>query len=445
MAIIRDAWSEFDDHRPYQPPISEIVRELLAEPLPESGRPPLQVLEEARTVLDQSLAQPRPRWFAFVGSSGLEAGVLADALAATFDINLASWAEAASELEDVALRFVAEFVGLKWHCGAFTSGGSVSNLSALAAARERALPGSRAAGTGGLRAALYCSLDAHHSIVRAAEVLGLGSAQVRTIPVDEDRRMIPDALDEAIARDRKLGIIPVAVVATAGTTLTGAVDPIADVAEVARRHGAWLHVDGAYGLPAAALPSMQNVFAGLNQADSITVDAHKWLYLPKACGLVLVRDPDSLTAAFGHEESYFPHVETSTHSADRTLEYSRPFRALKVWLAFRLHGASAFRAAIERNLGHARLLWSLVRDAADLEAYRPPQLSVVPFRPRVADVDRHTVRLAQALRVDGRVYVAHASIDGAQFLRPCFVNFRTTDEDVEALLSIVREVSAKVR
>ncbi|MGH3048546.1 MAG: pyridoxal phosphate-dependent decarboxylase family protein, partial [Gaiellaceae bacterium] len=265
------------------------------------------------------------------------------------------------------------------------------------------------------------------------------------IPLDARRRMDPAECAAAIDSDRAAGIVPVAVVATAGTTLTGAVDPLAAIGEVARAHETWLHVDGAYGLPAAALPSMREVFAGLDAADSVTIDAHKWLYLPKACGVVLVRDPASLTAAFGHEETYFPHVETSTHSADQTLEYSRPFRALKVWLAFRLHGAEAFRAAIDRNLGHARRLWSLVEEASDFEGHRPPQLSVVPFRPRVEDAGEHAVRLAQALRSDGRVHVAHASIDGAHFLRPCFVNYRTSLEDVDALLAIVREVSATIR
>ena len=167
--------------------------------------------------------------------------------------------------------------------------------------------------------------------------------------------MRPDALAEAIdARPRATGVTPIAVVATAGTTLTGAIDPLDAIADVCAARGVWLHVDGAYGLPAAAAASRADAVRGLARADSCSVDAHKWLYLPKACGVVLVRDGDALAAAFAHEQGYLPHQQHELHAVDITLEYSRPFRALKLWLAFRAHGAAQFRDAIERNLAEAR-------------------------------------------------------------------------------------------
>jgi aromatic-L-amino-acid decarboxylase len=239
----------------------------------------------------------------------------------------------------------------------------------------------------------------------------------------------------------------VAVVATAGTTLTGAVDPIADLADVCAEHGVWLHVDGAYGLPAAAAPTTAPLFAGLDRADSVAVDAHKWLYLPKACGVVIVRDAATLEQAFLHRSAYIPHEEGEVDPVDRTLEYSRPFRALKVWLAFRVHGAKAFRDAIERNLADARLLVDELERHDDLELLQEPELTVVAFRhraPGVADLDRHNHELARALQRDGRVYLADAVVDGTTWLRPCFVNYRTRPEDVVALVEIAREVGASL-
>jgi aromatic-L-amino-acid decarboxylase len=444
-ALISEAWTSFDHARPGQPTVDEAMRGMLREPLPDGPEPITQALAEAARILDETIAQPRPRYFAFVGSSGLPVGVVADALASCYDANLAVYAGAASEIEEQAVRWVGELIGFPVGGGAFTSGGTLSNLTALAAARERALPGARARGLGGARPAVYCSAEAHYSVMRAAELLGIGAENVRPVALDQQRRMLPAALAEAIDRDRAAGITPMAVVATAGTTLTGAVDPIAAMAELCREREVWLHVDGAYGVAAASLPSMAHLFEGLDQADSVSLDAHKWLYLPKACGVILVRRREDLHDSFSHDEGYLPHQRDEPHAVDVTLEYSRPFRALKLWLAFRVHGAEAFRRAIDRNLRQARLLYEEVRRHPDLEALDPPQLSIVPFRHLPAgggDLDDHNARLSVELQRDARVYVAPALIDGRVYLRPCIVNFRTSDDDVRALVEIAREVGA---
>jgi aromatic-L-amino-acid decarboxylase len=446
-SLIAAAWRSFDQYRPSEPPIDERVHALLAADLPADGTPVAEALDDAYRILDESIAQPRPRYFAFIGSSGLEIGVIADALAACFDVNLARYAAAATEIERQAVRWLARFVAYPAASGTFTSGGTVSNLTALAAARERALPGSRRRGLAGGRPTLYASVETHYSVERAAELLGLGAESLRSVGIDSAHRLLPDELDRAIAQDVDAGCTPVVVVANAGTTLTGAVDPLAAVAAVCERHGVWLHVDGAYGLPAAAAASHSHLFAGLDRADSVALDAHKWLYLPKACSAVLVRDPSALVSAFAHEAEYMPHEEEELHAVDQTLEYSRPFRALKLWLAFRVHGAGAFRRAIEANLEEARLLAELVRAAPDLELALEPQLSVVPFRhvpPGVSDLDAHNRRLANELISDGRVYLAGAVIDGHEWLRPCFVNYRTTEDDVRALVDIVLELGQRL-
>ena len=446
--LIAEAWHSFDQFRPGQPPVGERMRALTALGLPEEPTPALGVIDDAAVALDETIAQPRPRYFAYIGSSALEIAVIGDALASCFDPNLAVWAAAASELERQAVEWVASFVGFPAAAGSFTSGGTISNVTALAAARERAIPGARHRGMTGGRTAIYCSSEAHYSVTRAAELLGIGSEGVRALPIDAARRLVPRDVAAAIDADRAAGVVPIAVVATAGTTLTGAVDPIGALADVCEARGVWLHVDGAYGLPAAAAPSAAAQFAGLDRADSVTIDAHKWLFMPKACGVLLVRRREDLEAALAHEEDYLPHERDEPHAVDITLEYSRPFRALKLWLGFRAHGAAAFRAAIERNLAQAQLLYEAVVADDELEALcGPPPLSTVPFRHAplgVADLDDHNGRLVHRLQEGGQVWVAPARVDGVVCLRPCFVNFRTTDEDVLALLDETRRIGREL-
>jgi len=296
--------------------------------------------------------------------------------------------------------------------------------------------------------AVYCSAEVHYSITRAVELLGIGSNNLRGLPLDEAHRLRPEALARAIDQDVGEGVSPIAVVATAGTTLTGAIDPLDEIADVCRERGVWLHVDGAYGLPAGAAPSRAGAFRGLERADSVSVDAHKWLYVPKPCSVVLVRESEALTRAFAHEQGYLPHQRHELHAVDITLEYSRPFRALKLWLAFRAHGANQFRAAIERNLNEADLLYRVASAASDFETMpAAPQLSIVPIRHTpgsVEDLDAHNDRLAKEIQADGRVYLASALIDGNVWLRPCFVNFRTTEEDVLAIVSVARELGERI-
>ena len=447
-ALITDAWDSFERPRPEEPAIDANVLERLAAPLPDVPADPSQVLADAARILDESVSPARPLYLAYIGSTGLEVGVLAEALAATYDVNLAVTARAADLLEQQAVRWVAEFVGYPCAEGAFTSGGMISNLTGILVARERALPGCRTEGFAGRRGAVYCSAEAHHSVVRAVEAAGIGSDFVRLLDQDSERRMRPADLDAALAADRDEGIAPIAVVANGGTTLTGAVDPIGELADVCRAHGAWLHVDGAYGLPAAATESAGPLFAGLERADSATLDAHKWLGLQKSCSLILVREPGALEAAFGHEEAYIRRDSVVRNAVERTLEYSRPLRSLKLWLAFRTHGAAAFREWIERTLALARRLADFLRADPEFELMCEPTLSTVCFRHApagVTDLDAHNTALAATAQEDGRIYLASAVVDGTACLRVCFVNFRTRPEDVDFTLETLRELGAGLR
>jgi len=443
MALVSHYWQAFEKARPNQPEVDETLREALDIPLPEYASDPLVALDHADNMLDKSLSQPRPRYFAFVGSSGLEMGVLADVLAASHDINLAVYAGAADLVEQQALRWVAEFIGYPGYDGTFTSGGMLSNLTALTAARTYALPDCR---TEGIRhpVAVYISRDAHSSVERAVEILGIGSRAIHDIELDEHRRMDVDHLRETLESDLAAGVTPVAIVASAGTTLAGAIDPIASIAQVANEHSIWLHIDGAYGMPAASLDSKRTWFDGLQHAHSITVDAHKWLFLPKPCGILLIKDRKFLLDTFSHDASYIQDNIPLRNPVEWTLEYSRPLRALKVWLAFLTYGAEAFRQAISENLDLAALCTDLVQESEKLELQYTPQLSVVLFRhipssPTV-DINHHNRELARTLQQDGRIYVAGADVDGTFCLRACFVNYRTRPDDVRAMIDVVNEL-----
>lgn len=441
------AWAGFDRPRPSEPEADPRLLARLDAGLPDRASDAQAALGDAVRILEASISPSRPLYLAYVGSSGLETSVLASALSAAYDANLATAAGAADRLDQQAVRWVAEFIGFPLGEGHFTSGGQTSNLTALLAARERALPGVRLHGVDGTRATVYCSGEAHHSVVRAVEAAGLGRRALRRIPTDERRRMSVGALVDALARDRADGFTPVAVVATAGTTLTGAVDPLDAIADVCRREGVWLHVDGAYGAPAAATETARHWFAGLDRADSVTIDAHKWLGMQKSCSVLLMRRAGALRAAFGHEERYMLHEEDAANPVDSTLEYSRPFRSLRWWLSMRVHGADRFRTWIEGTLRNAELLTDELRADPDFELLHEPMLSTVCFRHAPAGVpadrlDAHNEGLARAMQRDGRVFLAPAVIDGRTCLRVCFVNFRTTPDDVGQVLQVAAEVAA---
>jgi aromatic-L-amino-acid/L-tryptophan decarboxylase len=442
MDRIESAWASYEAPRWHEPDVPARLRDAMHDGLPERCCPIDDALDDAVTLLEASVNPGRPLFAAYIGSTGLETGLAGAALALAYDVNLASHAGGAELIEQQALAWVAEFVGVPHRHGAFTSGGMTSNLSALLAAREHALPGSRQNGFDGRRAAVYCSAEAHASVIRAVESIGLGSRQLRWIPIDGERRLRAVDLAAVLARDRATGVVPIAVVATAGTTLTGAVDPIAWIADVCAENRVWLHVDGAYGLPAAAIDSHSGLFTGIERADSLTVDAHKWLGMQKSCSAVLFRDDQALDAAFGHRARYMLQPEGRKNPVDRTLEYSRPLRSLKLWLSFRAYGAATYRSWIEHTITLAARFAGAIESDDSMELLHRPMLTTVCFRhhPRSGNLDEHNRRLATELNRDGRTHIASASLDGRTCLRANFVNYRTRPEDVDTLAAVVRQI-----
>jgi aromatic-L-amino-acid/L-tryptophan decarboxylase len=414
--------------------------------LPADGESVEDLLAACATVLAAG-RRTTPTFFGYVQSPPAPVGVAADLLASAADQNLTSWRSgpAAAAVEHQTLRWLGEFVGFdEAATGILVSGGSAANLTALLVAL-RAVTGPD---DDRRTMRVYASAETHFSVAKAARALGVGLAPVA---VDGDRRLDPAALRTAIASDRAAGLLPICVVANAGTTSTGAVDPLDAVATIAADAGVWLHVDGAYGAPAAADPACRQLFAGLHRADSLCIDAHKWLYAPVDCSALLVHDATATARTFGAGAGDYVRIlatqPTETFAFwDHGLELSRRFRALKLWATLRFHGARRLAAAIGEDIRLAAHLAELVAAAEDFELLAGPGLSICCFRhapPHVDEpaLDAHNERILQALQRDGRVYLSNATIDGRFALRACITNFRTTRADVERVLAVVRELA----
>jgi glutamate/tyrosine decarboxylase-like PLP-dependent enzyme len=391
-------------------------------------------LHDLPTVMENS-RPPSPRFFGYVLGSGEPLAAAADLLASVLNQNVTAWrsAPAAVTIEHTVLRWLAHAVGCPGFFGSLTSGGSAANLMALAMAREAKLPANE---RGARPGTIYASDEVHMSIPKAVALLGLGRSNLRLIPTDSEFRMRTDELARSIRLDLESGGSPLAVVASAGTVSTGAVDPLREIAAIARHHGLWLHVDGAYGAFAAmAVPER---FWGMALADSISLDPHKWLYQPLDCGCLLFRDPATAQAAFSHSGEYARALESDPLKSfaffEESLELSRRFRALKLWLSMRYHGMAAFRDAIAADLAHAQHLAEAVRRHPELELMAPVGLSAVCFRYRAPNADEINQQILRRVIERGRVYLSNASIRGAFALRACFVNHRTRVEDVDEII-----------
>ena len=432
LDLARDYWSGLDQRPTYPDTTGEETERLFSRAWVEDGRG-REILDDFKTIADRS-RPTGPRFFGYVVGSGEPVSTLSELLAATLNQNVTSWrsAPAATMIECTVIGWLAESVGCAGFSGSLCGGGSAANLMALAMAREAKLPANEA---GARPCVVYASEQAHMSIPKAVALLGIGRRNLRYVPVDDGFQMQTDALRNAIAQDKQNGLTPIAVVATAGTVATGAIDPLREIADVARAEGLWLHVDGAYGgLAAMAVPER---FQGLAMADSISLDAHKWLYQPIDCGCLLHRDTSVAHEAFSASGDYVRifNQETAERFAffDESMELSRRFRALKLWMSLQYHGRRAYRAAIARDLRHALLLADAVMAHPDLELLAPVTLSAVCFHHRATDNEA----ILRRVIARGRVYLSNATINGQFALRACFVNHRTTSDDVCAIVDEV--------
>jgi aromatic-L-amino-acid decarboxylase len=418
----------------------------LDELLPQDGASAAQVLDECSAVLAAG-RRTSPTFFGYVLSPASPVGIAADLLASAANQNLTAWrsSPSATEIERLVLRWLGELVGFAPDAaGVLVSGGSHANLTALLVALHAKAP----ADVDRRGQTVYISPEAHFSSAKAAGVIGVSARPVAT---DLDRRMDPIGLRAALAADRAVGLEPFCVVASAGTTGTGAIDPIDEIARIAAEQGLWLHVDGAYGAFAAADPASRDQFAGIERADSLTLDAHKWLATPLDCAALLLRDAAADAPAFGSGAGDYVRVIADEEREayawwEHGIELSRRFRALKVWMTLRYYGARRIAAAIAEDIALAAHLAELVTASDDFELLSGPELSICCFRhllpgATAAELNAHNERLLTALQRDGRVYLSNITLDGRFALRACITNFRTTRADLERTLMVVRELA----
>jgi glutamate/tyrosine decarboxylase-like PLP-dependent enzyme len=441
------------------PTTSEALRTLLSEPLPRSGEDIGALLETVDGVISRFSRHPgHPRFFGYVASPGSPVTALGSLLASVMNLNVTCWrsSPAATEIEHTTVNWLKEMLGYPATAdGLLVSGGSMANFAGLAAARSAKAPGNvvhDGVAAAGKRMCIYVSEEGHFSIAKAAGMLGLGEANVRAVPTDEHFRIDLRALDRLVEQDRAAGYLPICVVANAGTTATGAFDPIGEVAEAARRHNLWLHVDGAYGGFSALAPSVRHLFDGIAEADSVALDPHKWLYMPVGCGSILYKDPESARAAFAHDAEYTRPIGMERDEAFVFWDYgpalSRPFRALELWLQIKSAGADRLGEAIERNLACARYLEKLVKASGDFEMLAPVELSVFCFRyaPRnyAGDLDALNERILVEVQRGGSTFLSNARVRGKFALRGCVLNYRTTERDMEIALEDVRRAAKAI-
>jgi len=457
-----DLWCELLDRMgelPVSRPLDEAgVARAAALPVPEQ---PLSVPELAELlrplVLEHSTLCGHPGFMAYVSGSGTVPGAAADLLAAGFNPNVGGWtlSPAATEVELHLMRWLAGQFGLPAGAGGLmTSGGAASNLTALKAARDAHTDGDvRRDGVGGLRLVLYASTEAHATIAEAADMLGLGERAVRAIATDDGYRMRIDDLRRAVADDLAAGMHPFAVVATAGTTATGAIDPLPEAADVCAEHDLWLHVDAAYGGAAALAPKLRSLLDGIERADSIAFDPHKWLYTPQSSACLLVRDPRDLLRSYSIDAAYVRDDATlsgrGTNIGELGPQWSRAFLALKVWLSLAAHGTEAYGRRIAHDVELARYLDRRVREHPDLEPMCPVTLSIACFRYAPAGLDAAALdtlneRLMVAIRRDGRAFPSNAELGGRYCLRACLVNHRTEAADIDALVDATVELGPEL-
>lgn len=440
--------------RPVWRPVPADVRARLDEPIPFDGADPADVYETfRRDIQPYPTGNIHPRYWGWVKGTGTPLGVLSEMLAAGMNAHLAGFDQSAAIVEAKVISWLAELLGYpSGASGLLVSGGSMANFVGLAVARQaRAGFDVRTEGLQGDRPLLtvYCSTETHSSILRAVELLGLGSRALRRIPVDAEYRIDIDALRTTIAQDRSAGMRPIAVVGNAGTVNTGATDNLEALATLARAENIWFHVDGAFGALAALSPALRPVVVGLDRADSIAFDLHKWGYLPFEVGCTLVRDARAHRAAFAVTASYLSSLERGPASAgmpfaDLGIQLTRGFRALKVWMAFKTHGVRRIAELIEQNVAQARYLADTVAAHPQLELVAPVALNVVCFRFVAPDVDDERLNALNQeilIRIQerGLALPSHTVLDGRFAIRCAIVNHRTRREDLDLLTRWVVE------
>ena len=440
------------------------VRDAVAIDVPEEPMPQDALISYLHDmVFERSMYPGHPRFMAYVSGPGTIPGAAADLLAAGLNMNAGGWllSPSASEIERHLTATFARWFGMQPEAGGIlVSGGAMANFVGLKVARDRHAGWDvRSEGVAGHpRLAIYLSAETHVVSARAADMLGLGTDAVRKIPVGADFRIRVDELRAAIRRDRDAGVRPIAVVGSAGTVATGAVDPLETLADLCADEGLWFHVDAAYGGPAAFTQDLAPLFAGIHRADSIAFDPHKWLYTPLSGGCILVRDLQFLSDSFSVTATYVHQDKERTgrgvDGSQLGPQFSRANQSLKVWVSLLAHGKRAYVARISHDAALARYLGARAEERPEFELVTPVGLSICCFRyvpPDLPDQPERepylsllNERLMTEAQLDGRTFFSNAVLDDRFVLRACIVNFRTEADDLDATLDVAAEIGGRL-
>jgi glutamate/tyrosine decarboxylase-like PLP-dependent enzyme len=467
-----DQWFGSLLDRPVQLPREARTYEPLANPLPEVGGDAERILNDTlRELVEQGFHVPSANYFGLMNPTPAYVAVLAETIVAALNPQLATMARSqlASKIEQETLRWIGERIWpgatearvpgeemqirrfarddkenvLVRFDGSFTSGGNEANFSGLAAALTHHFPASVENGVAaiGAQPLVYGSNEAHHSIDKSLGLLGIGRKALRRVAVNARVQMDVAALEKAIARDRAAGHRPFCVVATAGTTNSGAVDDIVAIADLCEREGLWLHVDGAYGAAAVMSAQHRELVRGIERADSVTVDPHKWLAMPFAAGVILTRRPEALRAAFAVATPYMPRAASGgprppVDNFQVSTQWSRRANALKLWLTLRVHGVRAYEEHFERQLQLARAFAEWVRGSREFELASEPMLTIVNLRARGrndAEIAARNAEIVERVTADGRRWISDTIVDGRSVIRVMIISYLTEQRHVEEL------------
>ena len=446
--------------QPVWQPMPEVVRESFREKLPmEPVRPEAVYGEFVEKIRPYPNGNNHPRFWGWVQGTGTPLAMMADMLAAAMNPHMAGFDQAPALVEKQVLAWLTELMGMpRESSGVLVSGGTIANLIGLAVARhakagfdvrEHGLQGYR-----GPRLVFYASSETHGWCQKAAELLGLGNSAFRRVQTHRDFRMDVAALRALMEEDRRQDMRPFCVVGNAGTINTGAIDDLRAIAKVCREENLWFHVDGAFGALARLSNDLRGLVDGIEEADSLAFDLHKWMYLPFEVGCVLVRDAAAHRNAFAHKQSYLTGMERGVIAgglpfADRGIELTRSFRALKVWMSLKAHGVNAFARLIEQNVAQARYLAALIESRANLELLANVPLNVVCFRYRPEDSSEESLNalnkeLLMRLQESGIAIISSTVLNGKFALRAAITNHRSRREDFQILADAVATIGASV-
>ncbi|HEU5402284.1 MAG TPA: pyridoxal-dependent decarboxylase [Terriglobales bacterium] len=465
---LNDYFSSLPD-RNVQLPLDDRTFGALTDKMPELGENAEAVLREATSeLIDKGFHVPSANYFGLMNPAPTYMAVLAEALVAALNPQLATLARSqlASKIEAETVRWIAERVGWKkvgageGPCqgaracdGTFTSGGNEANFSALALALAAYFPDSVENGVAsiGAQPIIYASSESHHSLDKSAGLLGLGRKALRRIPVDERAMIAVDRLERTILEDRAAGKEPFCIVATAGTTNSGAVDDIVALAAIAKKHDLWLHVDGAYGAAAIFSDKHRDLVRGIEQADSITIDPHKWLSMPFAAGVVLTSRPDMLERAFAVVTPYMPRIDNPNliDNFKVSAQWSRRMNSLKLWLTLRVHGRQAYEELIDRQMQLAAKMAAWFRNSNDFELAVEPKLTILNFRLKLdlpeAELAAAHKALIDEITREGKLWISHTNVAGRSVCRMMIISYFTDEHNLEQLQESLMKAAGKIR